>query len=253
MNKTQLDISQWTYNWALQQESLSKNTFYFETLTSTSDQAKSEAPEDLHNQTPLKIYLTREQTQGRGRKKNTWSSPEAGSSLFLTISDSTKLLVSPTLTAKVGLGLIRALSNTFSELEWNLKAPNDIYLGNQKTAGILIENILMGQQTRILIGIGINVLSHPPEIEIATDIQSHLNLKTPHKQITQGEWFSFLTTFFKELKNIFKTLDQPLDAKECLELKDFLNKHPLLKEPYLLVLPDGSLQSATHTTHWMEL
>jgi len=243
------DISKSTYAWSLKQSALKENSFYFESLPSTSDQAKTESTQDLKKEWPMKIYIAREQTQGRGRRKNNWLNSEPGSSLLSTWTFSTNTLVSPTLTPKLGLALIRALVGTFPHLKWNLKAPNDIYLGSKKIAGLLVENILSGPQTHVLVGLGLNVFSHPKELETATHLLEHLD----PSMISEKIWFTFLDRFFLEFQLLKNSLDQPLSSLDCTSLLYYLNQHPLLKEPYQSVMTDGSLVSQSNTTHWMEL
>ncbi|HLP96164.1 MAG TPA: hypothetical protein VK168_19110 [Saprospiraceae bacterium] len=61
------------------------------------------------------------------------------------------------------------LSPTSVQIKW----PNDLYLGNQKTAGILIQNSLAGstlQSSIIGIGLNVNQLEFPAELPHATSL-----------------------------------------------------------------------------------
>jgi biotin-(acetyl-CoA carboxylase) ligase len=68
-------IGQWTQKWA---EKSSITCEYFQQIDSTNKKAKEMpiAGADLH------LLVTDTQTSGRGRGKNTWSSPEPGSALL---------------------------------------------------------------------------------------------------------------------------------------------------------------------------
>ncbi len=55
----------------------------------------------------------------------------------------------------------------------SIKWPNDLYLGNKKTAGILIQNVLSGsnlQSSIVGIGLNANQLSFPPDLPNATSL-----------------------------------------------------------------------------------
>ena len=91
------------------------------------------------------------QTAGRGQTGNGWES-EAGKNLLCSI------LLPPTknlhfLNIAVGVALLRVIGEDFT-----IKWPNDIYYGDKKLAGILLENAIIGSEVRYAIaGIGLNV------------------------------------------------------------------------------------------------
>lgn len=105
------------------------------------------------------VIAARRQTAGRGQRGNSWES-EPG--VNLTFS----MLLRPTaitavaqfeLSMIVSLGVCDALKAA-SGLEFHVKWPNDIYVGDKKICGILIENSLEGRRIgRSIAGIGINV------------------------------------------------------------------------------------------------
>ena len=72
--------------------------------------------------------------------------------------------VQPTLSPLVGLALYKACSGTWPFLNWNLKAPNDLYISNKKVAGLLIETVTQGDDIRLLVGLGLNVLATPDQV-----------------------------------------------------------------------------------------
>lgn len=249
LDKTGADISQWTYAWAVSQKDLAPWVTYLETTSSTSDLAKEYAAKDLENNSPLRLWIAKTQTQGRGRNKNTWINPAPGTGLLSSWSFSSKELIAPTFTAKIGLALIKSLASSFPHLPWNLKAPNDIYLGQQKVAGILIENVLIGSQTRVIIGIGFNVLAHPQSISTSTS----LSTEAPSLELDSTLWSFFLNRLQLELNIAITHIHQKISSNDCQALRHFLNLHPLLEEHYHSVQPDGSLRTDSKTIHWMEL
>lgn len=114
------------------------------------------------------IVLAERQTAGRGRRGAAWFSP-AGESLAFSI------LVRPTepkalwprLALAAGLAVAEAVE-TFG-LSAGIKWPNDVWIGQRKVAGILVE----AAADFAVVGIGLNVnpTSFPPEVsQIATSL-----------------------------------------------------------------------------------
>ncbi|MGV3761556.1 biotin--[acetyl-CoA-carboxylase] ligase [Parapedobacter sp.] len=140
-------------------------------IPSTNDYLK----DALSKSTPLPegtVIMAVDQYGGRGQKGAVWQS-EPGKNL--TIS----LLLTPTfldpkrqfvLTAAISLAVARWLQS-LTLVGVKVKWPNDLYIGDRKIGGILIENILNGKVWKsAVVGIGVNVnqVSFPPEIEKQT-------------------------------------------------------------------------------------
>lgn len=91
------------------------------------------------------------QTAGRGQTGNSWES-EADKNLLCSI------LLPPDkdlyfLNIAVGVAILRVIGEDFT-----IKWPNDIYYGDKKVAGILVENAILGNEVKYSIaGIGLNV------------------------------------------------------------------------------------------------
>lgn len=107
------------------------------------------------------VLCAREQTAGRGQRGNTWEA-EPGRNLTLSMllrPDSleahSQFAVSEAVALGVALTLDRYLgADTPTAIKW----PNDIYVGDRKICGILIENTLAGRRIeRSIAGIGLNV------------------------------------------------------------------------------------------------
>ncbi|MEE9352133.1 MAG: biotin--[acetyl-CoA-carboxylase] ligase [Thiotrichaceae bacterium] len=101
------------------------------------------------------VCLAEKQKQGRGRRGNVWSSPDSGN-IYLSLSwcfdeipDHVSLI-----SLLTGISLCEAL-NSIGLKGHGLKWPNDIYIHQQKLAGILVES--SGDLRRVVIGIGLNV------------------------------------------------------------------------------------------------
>nr|MCD4773910.1 biotin--[acetyl-CoA-carboxylase] ligase [Bacteroidales bacterium] len=105
------------------------------------------------------IIAAHSQYAGKGQDKNFWES-EAGMNLTLSIILQPKFLK---IEKQFMLNKIVALSvynfiNSFGLKKTSIKWPNDIYIGNKKVAGILINNTIRGNSyDYCVIGIGINI------------------------------------------------------------------------------------------------
>ena len=126
--------------------------YRFDTLPSTNDEAT--APQYVEGD----IILAQRQTAGRGQRGHTWESREGENLTFSLLLEpqflppSEQFLISEC----VALGVCDALLHY--GIEAQIKWTNDIYIGDRKLAGILIEHKLQGSAlARTVAGIGLNV------------------------------------------------------------------------------------------------
>ena len=108
-------------------------------ITSTNDLAKDQAFEETE---ALSLYVTDHQTKGRGRGVKTWTDDEEGTALLSSWSFLLLKAPQPVLAPTLGLALFKAAQSTWLGLPWSLKAPNDLYLGDKKIAGLTNEDSL---------------------------------------------------------------------------------------------------------------
>jgi len=102
--------------------------------------------------------LAEEQTQGRGRRGRSWHSP-GGANLYLSLGWRFHGPVERLsgLSLAIGAMLAEVIARDF-EVDLALKWPNDLFYGERKLGGVLIE--LLGEQSGaipVVAGIGLNV------------------------------------------------------------------------------------------------
>ncbi|MEO0337490.1 MAG: biotin synthetase, partial [Pseudomonadota bacterium] len=114
--------------------------FHQPTLSSTNDWAKSE----LKKVSEPTLFFAENQSAGRGRGSNSWSSPQPGHGFLATYVFPMDQAPQPIASPQFGLHLFKSLRACWPSLDWSIKAPNDIYLGNSKIAGLLLETVQMG-------------------------------------------------------------------------------------------------------------
>ena len=98
------------------------------------------------------------QLSGRGQVGNSWESEAEKNLLFSTLLFPTGIKITEQfiLSQLVAVSLQEALENYIAPV--TIKWPNDIYYGDKKLAGILIENDLCAAEMSLsIIGIGVNV------------------------------------------------------------------------------------------------
>lgn len=224
---------------------------YEAAMASTSDLAKAKAFEESLLAEALCIFLTDHQTAGRGRGKNTWIDNKPGSKLLSSWSYLLHAKPQPTTSCLVGLAVYRALSTTWPFLAWNIKAPNDIYIGDKKVAGILLENVIQGDEVRVIVGLGINVLSAPSEVPTAGAI---LPCLPPGVPLLGQDWTAFLDRLMFEVTDAISHCEDQLSPSDQYSLLMALNEHPLLEENYIGLEPNGTLRTASgKKINWWEL
>ena len=98
------------------------------------------------------------QTAGRGQGTNSWES-ERGQNLTCSLGfspDGVKASRQYILSMAIAVALTETLAGLPHPV--SIKWPNDIYVGDKKICGILIENMLKGEHIRhCIIGIGLNI------------------------------------------------------------------------------------------------
>ena len=105
------------------------------------------------------VIMAESQYAGRGQQQNGWHSEPGKNLTFSLLLNPAFLAVTDQfdLTRVVSLGVYDALEPILGN-NLKIKWPNDIYYGDKKLGGILIENLLQGNQIKqSVIGIGINV------------------------------------------------------------------------------------------------
>ncbi len=139
---------------------------YFAEIDSTNDSARRMAGE-LPRDTTLLVVAER-QTAGRGRGSNRWWTGD-GSLAFSLLFDPARYGIEIRYGCMVPLaaaiGLIDAVTERLPSPAVGLRWPNDVYIGERKLAGVLVEGLPDGRQ---ILGLGCNVNNSvavaPPEV-----------------------------------------------------------------------------------------
>lgn len=130
---------------------------YIKQTNSTSTLLREQYSDELPH---LYTIRTDYQTAGRGQAGNSWESAEGKNLLFSALLRYEDVLAAEQwrLSMLVAVALWEVLAKYLPQEQLTIKWPNDIYFGDKKLVGILIENSLIGGYVGYSIaGIGVNV------------------------------------------------------------------------------------------------
>lgn len=153
-----------------------RNLIVLRQAASTQDVARRLVKEyvDDGEEVPPAAVLAYEQSGGRGRQGRPWSSPP-GAGIYCTMVrriETTELLRQVPLAVALGLG---AVLDEILDDPCGLRWPNDLMVGEDKIAGILVDAVARSEGGVVaLIGFGLNHDSGPrAEAPEATAVEDH--------------------------------------------------------------------------------
>ena len=181
---------------------------WLERVDSTNDEARRHISE-IDN---LSVVSALEQTKGRGQHGNTWlSMPGENLTFSLIVKDfRIKANEQSAISQATALSLTKLLGR--HGIEARIKWPNDIYAGDNKICGILIENSLKGMEIDwSIIGIGLNVnqTSFPEDLPNPTSMRLCTGNSNPYntREILE-EFMGIFTGYYREYLNGNGALDR---------------------------------------------
>jgi BirA family transcriptional regulator, biotin operon repressor / biotin---[acetyl-CoA-carboxylase] ligase len=198
-----------------------------------------------------------EQSEGKGQGDNRWES-EPGKNLTFTMVLHPVFLGPEKqffLNQAISLGILDYTGSLITAETNSLKWPNDIYAGNRKLGGILINNFISGNHFETSIaGIGLNI----NQTEFSPKIPNPVSLKMILKKET--ELRSALISIWKAIESRYRELMnrefQKLTADYCNKLlgysewrrylsgeRDFKGKITGVTESGRLVVQDEQLKN----------
>lgn len=145
-----------------------------ETCDSTNSEARRRA--DAGEPGPLWVWSLR-QSAGRGRSGRSWQSQPGNLFASLLVSLNCPLTTAGQLALVAGIAAYETVAR-FLPFESRgyllLKWPNDVLFDEEKIAGVLLESATAQSGCKIVVGTGINLVSHPKDLEQkATSLAGH--------------------------------------------------------------------------------
>lgn len=156
------------------------------------------------------VVSTDKQTAGRGQFGNKWQS-EPQQNIALSVILYPKLAVNHQfyISKVASIACVTAL-RSITNLNFEIKWPNDIYYKNQKVGGILIENQIAGQQiSNSVLGIGINLNQENFEgLPHATSVYNLVRYLLSRKKCSEILLQHLDAAYIKLLQNNFKAINE---------------------------------------------
>lgn len=199
---------------------------YFEQLTSSNDEAT------LPHYHEGDIVWAERQSAGRGQRGHKWISGEGENLTFSAVLEPMFLHAAEqfSLLEVVALTLV----DTMAEygIEAKIKWTNDIYVGDRKLVGILMEHKLQGAYiSRTIAGIGINV----NQAEFDPSLPNPVSMR-----LLAGKTFDRREVLERTACNLMRRYEQLRQGERELLHNDYLQHLYLLGREGLFALPDGS-------------
>ncbi len=198
---------------------------FLEETTSTNDVARR--TEYRHGDLIAAEY----QTAGRGQRGNRWSSSAGKNLMFSVVLEPTFLPAARQFLLSEAVAL--ALADTLAQygIDARIKWTNDIYVGDKKITGILIEHELHGANlARTVVGIGLNInqTEFDPSLPNPTSMQ-----------IVAGREFDRREVLERLYANLMRRYD--VLGTGCAEQlqSDYHRLLYRLDEPHTFSTPDG--------------
>ena len=137
----------------------------------------------------MTVWCAEYQTAGRGQRGNRWESRQGENLMFSILFRPRDLKAAGqfVISQICSVGIVRYLSDL--GLDARIKWPNDIYIGDRKICGMLIENTLKDDTLAVSIaGIGLNVNQRefPPELPNPTSVLLALDNAVTGREGTPG-------------------------------------------------------------------
>ena len=145
---------------------------HLDTIDSTNNYAAREMLTKSLNEGS--VFSASCQQQGRGQGNSVWESAGGMNLTFSVVLYPWQVEVARQfdISRAISLGLLDFLSGYVSDI--SIKWPNDLYAGDKKIAGILIETaIASGKFSRAIVGIGLNV----NQVEFTSDAPNPVSLR----------------------------------------------------------------------------
>lgn len=166
----------------------------------TVDSTNKYVRENLDNLDDYSIVFAHHQTRGRGRISRFWFDDKNSITASLLIKDVKGEL------KHLSLIVAYAIFKTIKELDIDckIKWPNDIYIGDKKVCGVLIETILSDKKTAIIgFGINTNTKAFPDNTGNPTSIYLEKNILVDNielaKKVSNLIIDAYLNTPFEEI------------------------------------------------------
>jgi BirA family biotin operon repressor/biotin-[acetyl-CoA-carboxylase] ligase len=182
---------------------IGKKMRYYENTPSTIWVGKQLATESDAEQINGLVIIAEEQTGGIGRLGRSWVSPAGGVWITIVLKPEIPIDRVFMVTMAGSVAVARAIRKEF-DLGALIKWPNDIYIGDKKVAGLLLE--LYAEADKIhycLLSLGVDVNISPSELESVKGAVTSISAEMGH----DVDRASFLARLLKEFESRYLLIE----------------------------------------------
>lgn len=177
------------------------------------------------------VVMALNQTEGRGQQTNAWES-ESGKNLTISLILRPDFILAQDqfqVSMLISLGVTDYLKTYIEDV--SIKWPNDIYVGDKKIAGILIEQSIMGAHlSNSVCGLGLNINQE----KFFSDAPNPISL-----QMLTNEGYDLEDELTKLLSSIEKRYQQVQNGNAQQLEHDYLNSLYWMNETHEFEDEDG--------------
>ena len=177
---------------------------WYDSIDSTNLQARREAAEVDEGA----VWSADFQSAGRGQRGNSWESGKSKNLLFTVLLKPDFLHVTKqfAISQITALAIVKYLQD--KGLSPQIKWPNDIYIGDKKICGILIEHSVSGANlSDSILGIGINI----NQVEFHSDAPNPTSLLLALNKDEQFDRKAELVAVLQHIMSMYATLFEELE------------------------------------------
>jgi BirA family biotin operon repressor/biotin-[acetyl-CoA-carboxylase] ligase len=182
---------------------IGKKMRYYENTPSTIWVGKQLASEGDAEQIHGMVIIAEEQTGGIGRLGRSWVSPAGGVWITIVLKPDIPIDRVFMVTMAGSVAVARAIRKEF-DLGALIKWPNDIYIGDNKVAGLILELFAEADQIHYcLLSIGVDVNIAPGDLEGVKSAVTSISAEMGH----DVDRASFLARLLKEFESRYLLLE----------------------------------------------
>ncbi|XVN42995.1 MAG: biotin--[acetyl-CoA-carboxylase] ligase [Candidatus Rickettsia vulgarisii] len=127
------------------------------------------------------IILAKTQTNGRGRHGRSWQSISGNLHINILLKHNIDLNYLSQLSLVTAIAVYKTISSLPSKSKNNIKLkwPNDLLINNKKVSGMILGTVNNDANQYLSIGIGINIIDNPTNIDQVTTNLIDENIEVP--------------------------------------------------------------------------
>lgn len=185
---------------------------YFDEVDSTNNVLRQKVKEQICY--PPFAIAAGYQTAGRGQRQNRWQSVADKNILCSFLVQGFKINQLPHINNAAATAIRETLS-AFDIVNANVKWPNDIFVFDNKIAGVLIENVIAGTELKYcIVGVGINVNQTNDLLPTATSMAATSGSQYPINDVLIYLFQSFYSQLKKETTQLLAELNMHIYKRD---------------------------------------